>query len=68
MEAGSHEIYVSSNGDRWLLIKDGDRNIVRHIPNPSSGGHPRDIELDTFLVTNRNSPQGQALIQLTGNR
>jgi hypothetical protein len=66
MEAGSREIYVSSNGDRWLLVKDGDRAFVRHVPNPSSGGHASDIELEAFLVTNRNSPQGQALIQMTG--
>ena len=67
MEAEPHEIYLSSNGDRWLLVKDGDRATVRHVPNPASGGQSTDIELDAFLATNRNSPQGQALIQIIGS-
>jgi len=60
----SKEIYASSNGDRWLLIRDAGHSFVEHVPNPSSGGRSRRLELEAFLGANRNSPQGQRLIEV----
>jgi hypothetical protein len=31
------ELYCSSNGDRWYLVRDVDRVSVVHVPNVSSG-------------------------------
>lgn len=66
METEPREIYASSNGDRWLLLKDGDRSVVRHVPNPSSGGQSTQLELEAFLLANRNSPQGKSLVEMIG--
>ena len=66
METEPREIYSSSNGDRWLLLKEADRLVVRHVPNPSSGGQSTQFDLEAFLLANRNSPQGMALIEMVG--
>lgn len=56
-------IYSSSNGDRWLLIRDPEsgRSLVRHEPNRSSGGQAVEIEVDEFMLRDGHSPQGVAL-------
>ena len=54
--------YCSENGDDWVLIGGAsDGQIVRHRPNPSSGGQSRDVDLSDFLSREKNTPQGQAL-------
>ncbi len=58
------EIYTSSNGDRWLLIQNGDRRIVRHEPAPSSGGQASETDLNTFLLTQGRTPQGENLLRM----
>ncbi len=62
------DIYVSSNGDRWRLIHDGDtgRYTVRHEPNLSSGGKMSETTVDAFLDRAGTSPQAEALRTLLG--
>ena len=62
----SRELYRSSNGDRWTLVReaDGERVFVRHEPNASSGGEIRDSEVGDFLVRGGNGPEKQELLRL----
>ena len=57
------DIYRSSNGDRWRLIRDPDsgRTLVRHEPNPSSGGRVTDTDVDDFLSVDGSGPEFTAL-------
>jgi hypothetical protein len=59
-------IYSSSNGDRWVLVRDSNsgRSFVRHEPNRSSGGKFVEIDVDDFLLRDGQSPQGVALRDL----
>ena len=58
------EIYRSSNGDRWLFIRE--RGVVRHEPNLSSGGQSTETPVDEFLERTGTSPQNLALRKLLG--
>ena len=60
------EIYRSSNGDRWQLIRapGSERMSVRHIPNPSSGGQVTDTAVADFLSTDGPGPEYAALRRL----
>ena len=62
------ELYHSSNGDRWLLVRDDDSGevFVTHQPNAASGGRSTDIEIGTFLSQGRLGPEHQSLLQLIG--
>jgi hypothetical protein len=62
----TREIYLSPNGDRWLLAHDSDsgRVFVRHEPNLPSGGQVVDIEIGAFLVAVGNGPEKQELLRL----
>ena len=66
MAASIAEFYRSSNGDRWQLIRSSEpsRRLVRHIPNPSSGGQTTDSTVADFLSTNGPGPEYAALRQL----
>nr|WP_281721993.1 hypothetical protein [Nitrosomonas nitrosa] len=66
MQTASREIYISSNGDRWLLVGDRlDRDIfVRHVPAPLSGGRSSEIDIGSFLSRDHGSPQHQRLVQM----
>ena len=48
----SRDLYLSPNGDRWLLLRDPSdgRSFVRHVANPASGGHVTDVALAAFLA------------------
>ncbi|MGU3388943.1 hypothetical protein ACLBYG_30920, partial [Methylobacterium sp. D53M] len=61
-------IYASSNGDRWLLLRDPSdgRSFVRHEANAPAGGHVTDIALAAFLAADRGGPEHQALWALIG--
>lgn len=61
-------LYLSSNGDRWVLLCDpaDGRSFVRHEANPASGGHITDIALPAFLAADRGCPEHQALWRLIG--
>ena len=60
------DIYRSSNGDRWRLIRDTESGhaFVRHEPNPSSGGRTTDTDVADFLSTSGSGPEYAALRRL----
>lgn len=60
------DIYRSSNGDRWRLIRDttSGRSFVRHEPNVASGGPVTDTEVDEFLSVAGPGPEYAALRRL----
>jgi len=66
MAASITEIYRSSNGDRWQLVRTTDpaSMLVRHIPNPSSGGQTTNATVADFLSTNGPGPEYAALRRL----
>lgn len=57
------DIYRSSNGDLWSLIRDTEtgRRLVRHQPNLASGGHVTETTVEEFLAVNGAGPEYQAL-------
>jgi hypothetical protein len=57
------DIYRSSNGDRWRLISDtgSAHRLVRHEPNPASGGQVTETTIEEFLAVNGPGPEYQAL-------
>ena len=66
MAASIAEIYRSSNGDRWQLVRTTDPagTLVRHIPNRSSGGLTTDTTVVDFLSINGPGPEFAALRRL----
>lgn len=58
------EIYRSSNGDLWQLIRENNRRLVRHEPNLASGGRATEADVDTFLERTGESPESLALREL----
>ena len=69
MTASITEIYRSANGDRWELVRtrDPERSLVRHIPNPSSGGRMTDTAVADFLRIDGPGPEFAALRRLLDN-
>ena len=67
--ANSTDVYRSSNGDRWRLITDSvsGRRVVRHEPNPASGGQITETPVEDFLAVNGPGPEYQALRRLLGS-
>jgi hypothetical protein len=63
MSLMTETIYASTNGDRWLLIRDTESGdmVVRHEPNLASGGHASEIEVDAFLTRTGHAPEALAL-------
>ena len=63
MTIATTTFYSSSNGDHWLLSHDDETGsyLVRHEPNPSSGGQPTEMPVPTFLAGSGTSPQAEAL-------
>lgn len=66
MSNSSRAFYTSSNGDRWLVVRVGERGeiFVRHEPNLASGGQPSEVDIGTFMARGPGSPEGKALIDL----
>ena len=60
------ELYRSTNGDRWYLVREAERVFVRHEPNVSSGGRPTDIDVGRFLVHDTHGPEHRELLRLIG--
>jgi len=60
------DIYRSSNGDRWRLVRTTDpvANFVRHEPNPASGGRMTETGVAEFLRTDGSGPEYAALRRL----
>jgi len=63
------EIYRSSNGDRWELVRSADPTsmMVRHTANPSSGGQVTTSTVADFLSTGGPGPEYAALRRLLEN-
>jgi len=55
----AHDIYRSSNGDLWQLIRETEtgRRFVRHTANPSSGGRVTESALNAFLSVHGSGPE-----------
>lgn len=68
MTQRARDLYRSSNGDRWLLVRDQDsgRVFIRHEPNMSSGGQPSETAVGDFLVRDAHGPQHAELLRLIG--
>ncbi len=66
MPASATSIYRSSNGDRWELLRDTETGavVVRHTPNPASGGRATDTSVDDFLSVDGSGPEYAALRRL----
>jgi hypothetical protein len=62
----SDDIYRSSNGDRWRLIRDisSGRVFVRHEPNLASGARVTDTDVEEFLSVDGSGPEYAALRRL----
>jgi hypothetical protein len=62
------ELYRSSNGDRWCLVRDSGsgRVFVRHEPNAPSGGRASDFDVGEFLVRGGYGPEHSELLHLIG--
>jgi hypothetical protein len=67
MAGQQREIYHSTNGDRWLLCREGQRVFVLHNANEASGGKLTQIELGDFLRKGHSGPEHQALVQMIGH-
>ena len=63
----SVQIYESSNGDTWDLVRRDQDVFVLKTPNRSSGGLAREIELGAFLSVDRHSAEVAALVQMIGS-
>ena len=66
MTVRTDEFYRSTNGDRWLLIRDTEKGsrAVRHEPGLSSGGRVTETEIPEFLDHTGSSPEHLALQSL----
>lgn len=68
MQEAVREFYHSSNGDRWLLVRNLEtgRVSVRHEPNLPSGGKALELDVGIFLSTAPHSAECQSLLRLIG--
>lgn len=62
------DIYRSSNGDCWKLVRDTStgRMVVRHEPNQASGGGKTDTDVEDFLRIEGSGPEFATLRRLLG--
>jgi hypothetical protein len=69
VENPSVPIHTSSNGDKWLLVRNPECGdvFVRHLPNAASGGKSSNIELDAFLLKSKGSPERESLLRMIGS-
>ena len=63
-----NEVYRSSSGDLWQLVRDTSTNriLIRHTPNVSSGGTVSEMSVEKFLAINGSGPEHGALRLLLG--
>jgi hypothetical protein len=66
MDQARRDLYRSSNGDRWSLVRDDGKVMVLHEPNASSGGRPSRLGVGEFLVRDANGPQHAEPLRLIG--
>lgn len=69
MSTSIEDIYASSNGDRWQLVRDAESGdvIVRHTANLSSGGRVTEMSPTAFLSQAGSGPEFQAVRQRLGH-
>jgi hypothetical protein len=69
MSLESRQLYVSPNGDRWLLVRDDGtgRVLVRHEANVASGGTVTECGVGDFLCEGGAGPEKQELLRLIGS-
>ena len=61
------EIYKSSNGDSWFLVRNELGYVyVAHEPNKASGGKGSAVGIGDFLSQQQVGPQHEALLRLIG--
>jgi hypothetical protein len=60
------DLYKSSNGDLWVLARDGHTGlpVVEHTPNHASGGRPTVLSLAQFLAAQHLGPEHAELLRL----
>lgn len=65
----TRELYLSPNGDRWLLVREvaSGRVFIRHEPNKASGGRAAEIGIGEFLIEGRQNPEHVELLRLIGS-
>jgi hypothetical protein len=68
MTVKKRELYISPNGDRWYLARDGDLGevFIWHEPNAASGGKAGRIEIEVFVGRSGHGPEHQELLRLIG--
>ena len=66
MTITAEDIYRSSNGDCWTLVRDTStgRVVVQHEPNRASGGSMTETDVEDFLKINGPGPEFAALRRL----
>jgi hypothetical protein len=66
LEMSGRLIYESSDGDSWFLARHPFSNtlMVKHQPDPSSGGLVSYIEIGRFLRQGAHGPEQQDLLKL----
>jgi hypothetical protein len=64
----ARELYRSSSGDRWDLVREpgSGRVLVRHRPNAASGGRASEVEVGEFLARGGRGPEHAELLRLIG--
>ena len=68
MALKARDLYASSNGDRWSLVRDAVNQevCVKHEPNAASGGKPSYIPIGEFLSRGAHGPEHSELLRLIG--
>jgi hypothetical protein len=63
----ARQLYQSSNGDRWYLVRDASGAVfIRHEANAASGANVAHIEIEDFLSAGGHGPEHQELVRLIG--
>jgi hypothetical protein len=66
MSQHQRKIYQSENGDSWWLCRGEGAVFVLNEVNRPSGGMVTRVELTQFLMSGRNGPEKQALLEMIG--
>ena len=68
MNIEAKELYTSSNGDRWLLVRypDTQEVLIKREPNAASGGKSSHTTIGEFLRSGAHGPEHTVLLNLIG--
>jgi hypothetical protein len=58
MAIEARALYTSSNGDRWLLVRESETKevLIKHEPNAASGGKSSHTAIGEFLRSGAHAP------------